>query len=98
MSATTPEVWIEAGGGHDMVRADAIVMLRLDETGRLTAQLRDDAKVSVTLLEGSPGSGPPADFHRRMVRAVAELADASGAQLVRARHEGGAWRWVTEPL
>ncbi|TDD84373.1 hypothetical protein E1293_12950 [Actinomadura darangshiensis] len=98
MSVTVPQVWVEAGGGHDMVRADAIVMLRLDETGRLTAQLRDDAKVSVTLLKGSSGTHPPEDFHRQLIRAVAELADSSGAQLVRARHKGGAWRWVSEPL
>jgi hypothetical protein len=98
MSGTVPEVWVKAGGGHDMVRADAIVMLRLDETGRLTAQLRDDAKVSVTLLKGSSGAHPPDDFHRQLIRTVAELADSSGAQLVHARHEGGAWRWVSEPL
>lgn len=98
MSGTAPQIWIGAGGSHDMVRADAIVMLRLDETGRLTAQLRDDAKVSVTLLEGSSGARPPEDFHRQLIRAVAELADSSGAQFVRARHEGGAWRWVSEPL
>ncbi|SFO35348.1 MULTISPECIES: hypothetical protein [Actinomadura] len=98
MSGTVAEVWVEAGGGRDMVRADAIVMLRLDDTGRLTAQLRDDAKVSVTLLKGSSGAHPPDDFHRQLIRVVAELADSSGAQLVRARHEGGAWRWISEPL
>jgi hypothetical protein len=81
-----------------LVRADAIVMLRLDETGRLTAQLRDDAKVSVPLLEGASGAHPPDDFHRRLIRAVAELADSSGAQLVRAKHEDGVWRWISEPI
>jgi hypothetical protein len=98
MSGTVREVWIGAADGHDMVRADAIVMLRLDETGRLTAQLRDDAKVSVTLLRGSSGTRPPGDFHRQLVRVVAELADSSGARLVRARHEQGAWRWISEPI
>ncbi|HEX6968743.1 MAG TPA: hypothetical protein VF174_08050, partial [Micromonosporaceae bacterium] len=68
MSGTMHQVWIEAGGGHDLVRADAIVMLRLDGTGRLTAQLRDDAKVSVTLLEGSSDAHPPDDFHRRLIQ------------------------------
>ncbi|GGU92446.1 hypothetical protein GCM10010182_04640 [Actinomadura cremea] len=98
MSGTVPEVWIEADGGHDMIRADAIVMLRLDDTGRLTAQLRDEAKVSVTLLEGPSGARPSDDFHRRLIRTVAQLADSSGAQLVRAREKGGVWRWVAEPL
>ncbi|GAA1846237.1 hypothetical protein GCM10009736_10510 [Actinomadura bangladeshensis] len=98
VSGNMHQVWIEAGGGHDLVRADAIVMLRLDGAGRLTAQLRDDAKVSVTLLEGSSGAHPPDDFHRRLIQTVAELADSSGAQLVRPRHEGGVWSWSSEPL
>ncbi|XRQ10642.1 hypothetical protein ACN3XK_06995 [Actinomadura welshii] len=98
MSGTMHQVWIEAGGGDDMVRADAIVMLRLDGTGRLTAQLRDDAKVSVTLMEGSSGAHPPDDFHRRLIQTIAQLADSSGAQLVRPRHEGGVWSWTSEPL
>ncbi|TQM67110.1 hypothetical protein FHX41_0709 [Actinomadura hallensis] len=98
VSGTTHQIWIEAGGGHDVVRADAIVMLRLDEAGRLTAQLRDDAKVSVTLLEGSSGARPPEDFHRRLIQTVARLADSGGAQLVRPRHEGGVWSWTSEPV
>ncbi|GAA0587332.1 hypothetical protein [Actinomadura livida] len=98
MSGTVPEVWIEAGGGQDMVRADMIVVLRLDETGRLTAQLRDEARVSVTLLEGSADPRPPDDFHRRLIRTVAELGRTGGAQLVRARHDGDGWHWVSEPV
>ncbi|WP_067460234.1 hypothetical protein [Actinomadura macra] len=99
MSGTASQVWISAADGGDMVRADAIVMLRLDETGRLTAQLRDDARVSVSLLEGSSAGGrPPADFHRQLIRAVVELADSSGARLVHARHEDGVWRWISESL
>ncbi|MFC5752329.1 hypothetical protein [Actinomadura rugatobispora] len=98
MNATVTEVWVECHDGRDLVRADAIVMLRLDEAGRLTAQLRDEARVSVTFLEGSSRGRPPGDFHRRLVRAVAELADSSGAQLVRAHHDGEVWRWVSEPL
>ncbi|WP_433465051.1 hypothetical protein [Spirillospora sp. CA-128828] len=93
------EVWISAADGSDMIRADAIVILRMDKTGRLTAQLRDEAKVNVTLLEGSPGGArPPADFHRLLIRMIAELADSGGAQLVRARQEGGTWSWASESL
>ncbi|WP_067792606.1 hypothetical protein [Actinomadura formosensis] len=93
------EVWISAADGCDMIRADAIVILRLDKTGRLTAQLRDEAKVNVTLLEGSSGGGhPPADFHRELIRMIAELADSSGAHLIRARHENDEWRWGGESL
>ncbi|TDC43305.1 hypothetical protein E1281_35290 [Actinomadura sp. KC345] len=93
------EVWISATDGCDLIRAEAIVMLRMDGTGRLTAQLRDQAKVNVTLLEGSSGTGhPPADFHRRLIRTMAELADSSGTQLIRAQHQNDEWRWVSEPL
>ncbi|MEU8302832.1 hypothetical protein AB0C84_04660 [Actinomadura sp. NPDC048955] len=93
------EVWISAADGDDLIRADAIVILRMDRTGRLTVQLRDEAKVSVTLLEGSPGGArPPADFHRRLIRLIAELADAGGTRLIRARHENGAWHWTSEDL
>ncbi|MFB4314856.1 hypothetical protein [Actinomadura sp. 21ATH] len=97
-AGTVPEVWVAAGGGCDLVRADAIVMPRVDRTGRLTAQLRDDAKLSVTLLEGSAGDHPPAEFHRRLVRTIAELADSNDPHLVSARDEDGTWRWVSEPL
>jgi hypothetical protein len=93
------EVWISAADGCDMIRADAIVILRMDKTGRLTAQLRDEARVNVTLLEGSSsGAHPPADFHRQLIRMIVELADSSGARLVRAQHADGAWRWTSEPL
>ncbi|GGU92543.1 hypothetical protein GCM10010182_04780 [Actinomadura cremea] len=99
MAGTMPEVWISVADGCDMVRADAVVMFRMDKTGRLTAQLRDEAKVSVTLLEGSSGGGhPPADFHRRLARAIAELADSSGAHLIRPAKTGGEWSWISEPL
>lgn len=97
MGATAPEVWIATSNGRDMVRSDAIVVVRLDG-GRLTAQLHDEAKVSVTLVEGLSEADMPADFHRRLIRAVAELADASGAQLITPMCDDRGWRWTTEPL
>ncbi|QKG19867.1 hypothetical protein [Actinomadura verrucosospora] len=98
MSGTLPDVWISAADG-DLIRADAIVILRLDRTGRLTVQLRDEAKVSVTLLEGSSTGGhPPADFHRQLIRMIAEVAASGSAQVIGARHVDGGWRWISEPL
>ncbi|SEG78599.1 hypothetical protein SAMN04489712_11298 [Thermomonospora echinospora] len=97
MGGVGPEVWIATADGRDMVRADAIVVVRLDGE-RLTAQLRDESKQTVTLIDGVTGANPPADFHRRLVRTVAELAESSGAQLVRAVCDEKGWRWVTEPL
>lgn len=98
MPGTTTEVWIAGNDGHDMVRADAIVLLRLDDAGRLTAQLRDEAGATVTLLDGGAAEHPPADFHRRLLQVVNELADSSGSRLVRPHHDGKGWRWLSEPL
>lgn len=98
MGGTTPEVWIATSNGRDMIRADAIVVVRLEGDGRVTAQLRDEAKVTATLVEESADAGAPADFHRQLIRAVAELADSSGAQLVQPLHDEQGWHWTTEPL
>jgi len=41
----------------------------------------------------------PGDFHRQLIRAVAQLSDAAGAFLVRpVHHETRGWQWVSEPL
>ena len=41
----------------------------------------------------------PEDFHRQLIRVIAELSDAAGAFLVRAVHdETRGWQWVSEPL
>jgi hypothetical protein len=98
MGGTSVEVWIATSDGRDMVRADAIVIVRLDSSGRVTAQLHDEARVTVTLVEASTDANTPADFHRQLVRTVVELADSSGAQLIRPACENGNWRWVTEPV
>ncbi|TNY38033.1 hypothetical protein [Thermomonospora catenispora] len=97
MSGTGAGVWIATADGRDMVRADAIVIVRLDGD-RLTAQLRDEARQSVTLIDGTAGRRPPSDFHRRLVRAVSELDDVGGARLIRMVCDDAGWRWVTEPL
>jgi hypothetical protein len=41
----------------------------------------------------------PDDFHRQLIRVIAELSDAAGAFLVRAVHdEARGWQWASEPL
>lgn len=97
MGGTPPQVWILAEAG-DIVRADAIVAVRLDTDGAVSARVRGEAKATVTLVAHTAGVPVPEDFHRQMIRAIAELADASGAQLVRAHHDDGGWRWTAEPL
>jgi hypothetical protein len=98
MSGTTPEVWLMTSDEQDLVRATAIVAVHLDDDGTVTARLADAAQESVTLVRASAETRTPRDFHRQMIRTVAELADSSGAQLVRAHRDGGGWRWVTEQL
>jgi hypothetical protein len=98
MAGTSAEVWIVTSDGRDIVRADAIVLVRLDNSGRVTAQLHDEARVTVTLIDASTEANTPADFHRQLVRTIAELADSSGTQLIRPTREARTWRWVTEPV
>ena len=97
MSGTTPEIWIATSDGLNMIRADAIVLVRVDGD-RLTAQLHDEAKVTVTLVDGTAGPPPSADFHRDLIRVIAELADTSEAHLVRPVSDDHGWHWLTEPL
>jgi hypothetical protein len=97
MTGSTPDIWIATSDGRDMIRADAIVVVRLDG-GRVTAQLHDEAKVSVTLVDDLTGPHPAADFHRELIRVVAQLADTSEAYLVRPGHDDHGWHWTTEPL
>jgi hypothetical protein len=97
MSANATDIWIATSDGRNMIRADAIVVVRMDRD-RVTAQLHDEAKVTVTLVDGSVGVHPPDDFHRDLIHLIAELADSSAAQLVQPCHDERGWRWTTEPL
>ncbi|HZB34331.1 MAG TPA: hypothetical protein VE465_29475 [Streptosporangiaceae bacterium] len=97
MSGTAPEIWIASSDGLNMVRADALVVVRFDR-GRVTAQLHDEAKVTVTLVDGSAGPHPSPDFHRQLIRVLAELTDSTGAHLVRPLSDDRGWRWTTESL
>jgi len=97
MSGSTTDIWIATSDDRNMIRADAIVLVRIDG-GRVTAQLHDEAKVTVTLVDGASGTHPPDDFHRKLIHLIAELADTSRAQLIRPRTDEAGWRWTTEPL
>jgi hypothetical protein len=96
-----PDVWIAKDDGSDIVRANAIVGVGIDYNGNITARIGHGEGAIVTIADPGRQHGihPPADFHRQLMRIIAQLSDASGAFLVRPVHdEVRGWEWATEPL
>ena len=96
-----PDVWVAKDDGTDIIRARSIVGVGIDYNGNVTARLADHEAAVVTLVTHSPHHDPqtPDDFHRQLIRVVAELSDAAGAFMVRpVCDEQRGWRWVAEPL
>jgi hypothetical protein len=95
-----PEVWVAKEDGSDLVRAEAIVGVGRDYTGTVTARLAGGEGSAVTLVTvaSHEGKHTPDDFHRQLVRAVAQLADAAQAAVVSPVWDDDGWRWATEPL
>ena len=96
-----PDIWVAKDDGSDIVRAAAIIGVGIDYNGNVTARLGDGDGTVVTLAD--PGrqhdAHPAEDFHRQLIRILAQLSDASGAFLVRpARDEVRGWHWITESL
>jgi hypothetical protein len=96
-----PEVWVGKDDGSDVIRATAIVGVGIDYNGNITARLGHSEGAVVTLANSGRqhGAHPPEDFHRQLIRIIAQLSDASGAFLVRPVHdEVHGWQWLTEQL
>ncbi len=96
-----PDVWVGKADGSDIIRADAIVAVGIDYNGNVTARLAEAEVSTVTLIAHDAHHGPPTpdDFHRQLVRVVTELADATGAFMVRPVYDDrDGWRWLAEPL
>jgi hypothetical protein len=94
-------VWVAKDDGSDIVRAEVIARVGMDDDGNVTAQLTSGDGASVRLVEPSTqhGKHTPDDFHRQLIRALAELSDAAGAFLVRpVCDEQHGWRWDSEAL
>jgi hypothetical protein len=94
-------VWVAKDDGSDIVRAEEIARVGVDGDGTITAQLTSADGATVTLVEPSNqhGQHPPDDFHRQLIRVLAELSDAAGAFLVRpVCDEQHGWRWNSEAL
>jgi hypothetical protein len=96
-----PDVWVAKDDGSDIVRATSIVGVGIDYNGNITARLGQGEGAIVTLADSGKqhGAHPAEDFHRQLIRIIAQLSDASGAFLVRPVHdEVRGWQWLTEPL
>lgn len=94
-------VWVAKDDGSDIIRADTIAGVGRDYNGNITARLAGGEGSTVTLVApGTPdGAHTPDDFHRQLIKLVAELSHTAEATIVRpVCDEGHGWRWVTEPL
>jgi hypothetical protein len=95
------DVWVMNDDGTEIVRARDIAVAGLDYDGNVTVRLAggDGAIVTIVRHRAHYDEHRPGEFHRQLIRVVAELSDAAGTFLVRAAHdETRGWQWVTEPL
>ena len=95
------DVWVANDEGTEIVRARDIVGASLDYDGNVTVRMTgaDGAVVTIAGHRTHQEEHRPDDFHRQLVRVIAELSDAAGAFLVRAvHHETRGWQWISEPL
>jgi hypothetical protein len=81
--------------------ARGIAGASLDYDGNVTVRLTgaDGAVVTIAGHRTHQEEHRPGDFHRQLIRVIAELPDLAGAFLVRAvHHDTRGWQWVSEPL
>jgi hypothetical protein len=95
------DVWVANDEGSEIVRARDIASATLDYDGNVTVRLAggDGAVVTVAGQRTHRDEQRRGDFHRQLIRVVAELSDVAGAFLVRAVHdERRGWHWACEQL
>jgi hypothetical protein len=95
-----PDVWVAKDDGSELVRAEAIAAASRDYTGTVTVRLSGGEQSAVTLVTvaSHEGKHTPEDFHRQLIRAVAQLADTAQAAVVHPVWDDQGWAWVIEPL
>jgi hypothetical protein len=94
-------VWVAKDDGSDIIRADTIAGVGRDYNGNITARLAGGEGSAVTLVAPGTSDGPhtPEDFHRQLIRVLAELSHAAEATIVRPIcDEAHNWRWANEPM
>jgi hypothetical protein len=97
----TVDIWVAKDDETEIIRAREIAAVNLDYDGNITARLAGGDATLVTLVRGRTRHDEhrPGDFHRELLRVVAQLAGSPGAHLVRAVHdESRGWMWVSESL
>src|SRR6185312_15246089 len=82
-------VWVANDEGTEIIRAREIACASLDYDGNVTVRLTsaDGAAVTIAGHRTRHEKRRPVDFHRQLIRVIAELSDAAGAFLVRAAHD-----------
>lgn len=96
-----PDLWVAKDDGSELVRAEAIAAVSRDYTGTVTVRLSGGEQSAVTLVTvvAHEGKHTPEDFHRQLIRAVAQLADTAQAAVVRpVWDDDQGWAWATGPL
>jgi hypothetical protein len=96
-----PDVWVAKDDGTEIIRAQDIAAVSLDYNGNVTARLAGGEAALVALVGHRPHQDErrPEQFHRELIRVLAELSDSSDSHLVRPVHdEVRGWQWVSEPL
>jgi hypothetical protein len=94
-------VWVAKDDGSDIIRADAIAGVGRDYNGNITARLAGGEGSTVTLVAPGPADAPstPEDFHRQLIKVLAELSHAAGATIVRPIcDDAHSWRWANESM
>jgi hypothetical protein len=94
-------VWVANDDGTEIIRARDITGASLEYDGNVTVRLTgaDSSIITIAGHRTHDEEHRPDDFHRQLIRAVAQLSDAAGAFLVRPVYqENRGWKWVSEPL